>query len=195
MADEQLNGIVAVTDAQGKAEFRNLPLGLYFVMQSNEVAGYAPCKSFLVSVPFDTGDGYTYAVDASPKTEVEKLADITIKKHWNTDKTVKLPAYITVQLLRDGAVVGTATLNEKNQWQTVFYDMPESDGYSVLEVDVPKGFTATYTEKGYVFTVINTPHLIQTGQLVWPIPVLALVGLVLIGIGAVVLRKSRNGNG
>ena len=72
--------------------------------------------------------------------------------------------------------------------------MPESDAYSIIEVDVPKGFTATYSQSGYVFTVTNTASLAQTGQLIWPIPVLAMAGLCLIAVGIVVLRKTRNNN-
>ena len=73
-------------------------------------------------------------------------------------------------------------------------DMPESDVYSIVEVNVPKGFTATYSQSGYVFTVTNSASLIQTGQLIWPIPVLALAGLCLIAVGCIVLRKTRNEN-
>ena len=101
---------------------------------------------------------------------------------------------MTVQLLKDGVMVETATLNAQNNWQVTYSDMPESDAYSIVEVNVPKGFTATYSNKGYVFTVTNTASLAQTGQLIWPIPVLALAGLCLITIGAIVLRKPRNRN-
>ena len=40
--------------------------------------------------------------------------------------------------------------------------MPESDAYSIKEVDIPKGFAATYKQSGYVFTVTNTATLVQT---------------------------------
>ena len=40
---------VAVTNQQGTAVFEALPLGLYFVKQTNGVTGYAPCRSFLVT--------------------------------------------------------------------------------------------------------------------------------------------------
>ena len=92
-----------VTDSDGKAKFENLPLGLYFVKQTNTVSGYAPCRSFLVTVPYQSNDGYVYEVDASPKTESEKLTSVTIKKVWNTDKTAQIADVVTVQLLRDGA--------------------------------------------------------------------------------------------
>ena len=159
------------------------------------MAGYAPCTSFLVTVPNENTDGYVFDVNASPKTDVAKLTSITIKKVWNTDASSKVVDNVTVQLLRHGVVLETATLNSKNNWQVTYADMPESDAYSILEVNVPNGFTATYSQNGYVFTVTNSAALIQTGQLVWPIPVLAMAGLFLITMGTIILQKSRNNNG
>ena len=183
-----------VTDARGSVSFANLPLGLYFVMQTNTVAGYAPCTSFLVTVRNYDTSGYVYDVNASPKTDIVRLTDITIKKVWNTDASASEAESVTIQLLRDGVVVETAILNEQNHWQVTYTNMPESDAYSIVEVHVPKGFTATYSQNGYTFTVTNSTTLIQTGQLIWPIPVLAMAGLCLITAGAIVLRKTRNTN-
>lgn len=192
--DYSISAKKLVTDAHGNAAFTNLPLGLYFVKQTNTVAGYASCTSFLVTVPNNSADSYVYDVNASPKTDVEKLTAITIKKVWNTDASTKAADSVTVQLLRGGVVVETATLSDQNNWQVTYTDMPESDVYSIVEVNVPKGFTATYSQNGYVFTVTNSASLIQTGQLIWPIPVLALAGLCLIAVGTIVLRKLRNKN-
>lgn len=189
--DHSVSAEKHVTDAGGNVTFANLPLGLYFVQQTNTVAGYAACTPFLVTVPNQSNGGYVYDVNASPKTDVTKLADIIIKKVWNTGKTAKATDSVTVQLIKDGVVMETATLNAKNSWQITYSDMPESDAYSIVEVNIPKGFTATYNQKGYTFTVTNTASLAQTGQLVWPIPVLAMAGLCLITIGTIVLRKSR----
>lgn len=183
-----------VTDESGTVSFGELPLGLYFVRQTNTMAGYAPCTSFLVTVPNYDSEGYVYDVNASPKTDVAKLTDITIRKVWNTDASTKTADSVTVRLLKDGVVIETSVLNEQNNWQVVYTDMPESDTYSIVEVNVPKGFTVTYSQKGYVFTATNTASLIQTGQLIWPIPVLAMTGLCLIVVGTVVLRKTRDEN-
>lgn len=180
------------TDANGTAVFTELPLGLYFVRQTNTVAGYAPCTSFLVTIPNDGSEGYVYDVNASPKTDVVKRTDISIRKVWNTDASTEAAQSVTVRLMRDGAVIETAVLSEENNWQVVYTDLPESDAYSIVEVDVPNGFTATYTRNGYDFTVTNTAALIQTGQLVWPIPVLAMAGLCLIAVGTTVLRRTRD---
>ena len=148
----------------------------------------------MVTVPSKNADGYVYDVNASPKTEVARLTDITIKKVWNTDKSTEAAKSVTVQLLQNGNVVKTATLNAQNNWQVTYTDMPESDAYSVKEVDVPKGFTATVKQNGYVFTVTNTSTLIQTGQLTWPIPVLSISGMLLIAVGITLLQKKRKSN-
>lgn len=181
----------AVTDSLGTATCSGLPLGLYFVKQTNTVGGFAPCKPFLVTVPLLSDGIYHYDVEATPKTEVAKLTSITIKKVWNTDETSKVPDSVTVQLLQNGAIVKTATLNAQNQWQVTFQDMPESDEYSVQEINIPRGFTVTYAQNGYSYTVTNTAALIQTGQLTWPIPAFAIIGVVLLAVGTVILRKER----
>lgn len=183
-----------LTDHQGKAVCEDLPLGLYFVKQTGETEDFAPCASFLVTLPMKTEEGFRYDVDATPKTDVAKYIDITIQKVWNTGAAVKIPDSVTVQLLLGDTVVQTATLNEENTWQITYSDLPESDAYRIKEVNVPKGFTATYAQKEYTFTVTNTPSLAQTGQLIWPIPVFAMAGIALLVTGFAVLRKSGKAN-
>ena len=87
-----------------------------------------------MTVPGETDGGFVYDVDASPKTEVEKLTAITVKKIWNTDAATAATQSVTVHLLRNGVVVETAILNAENQWQVTYTDMPESDAYSIKEL-------------------------------------------------------------
>lgn len=183
-----------ITNIDGAAMCNGLPLGLYFIKQTGAVEGFAPCTPFLVTVPNEKDGEYLYDVNASPKTEVARLVSITIKKVWNTDKSTEAADSVTVQLLRNGNVVKTAILNMQNNWQITYADMPESDTYSIKEVNIPKGFTATYKQEDYVFTVTNTSTLIQTGQLIWPIPVLAISGMLLIAVGIILLQKKRKTN-
>jgi uncharacterized surface anchored protein len=192
--EENISSIKITTDKNGTATCKDLALGLYFIRQTGAVEGFAPCTPFMVTIPGMNADGYVYEVNASPKTEVARLTSITIKKVWNTDASTEAADSVTVQLLRNGNVVKTATLNEQNNWQVTYTGMPESDAYSIKEIDVPKGFTATYSKTGYVFTVTNTSTLIQTGQLTWPIPVLAEGGMLLIAVGIILLKKKRKTN-
>ena len=174
-----------ITDSKGIAVWKDLPLGMYFVKQT----GNAVCTSFLVTVPMETADGFVYHVDASPKTEAVRVIDLTIRKVWNTDEAKPACEHVTVQLLRNKTVVDTVTLSADNHWQVTCTDLPESDGYSIQEIHVPKGFTATYSHTGSVFTVTNTPTLVQTGQTVWTIPVFATAGMFLLLMGFAILRK------
>ena len=193
--EQSLPSVKVTTDENGTATCKELALGLYFIRQSSAVEGFAPCTPFMVTLPGTNDDGYVYEVNASPKTEVAKLMSITIKKVWNTDASTQAADSVTVQLLQNGSVVKTATLNKQNDWQVTYSGMPESDAYSIKEVNVPKGFTATYKQSGYVFTVTNTATLAQTGQLIWPIPVLAISGMLFIAAGIALLQKKRNTNG
>jgi hypothetical protein len=194
VSQRSVPSVKMTTNADGVAFCKELPIGLYFVKQTGVVEGFAPCTPFLVTIPNEKNGEYIYEVDASPKTEVAKLTSITIKKIWNTDQSTEATKNVTIQLLRNGTVVKTAHLNAQNHWQVTYADMPESDAYSVNEVDIPKGFTATVKQNGYVFTVTNTATLIQTGQLVWPIPVLAISGMLFIAIGITLLQKKRKTN-
>ena len=189
VAANSVEALKTVTDSQGTAVWTDLPLGLYFVKQTGKAEGFALCTSFLVTVPLKTEDGFVYHVDATPKTDVTELIDITVQKVWNTDESKPGTDYVTVQLLRHDMIVNTATLSDHNDWQVTYTDMPESDGYRIVEVNVPQGFTATYSRSGYLFTVTNTPVLAQTGQLIWPIPVFAMAGMIFLIIGFIILRK------
>ena len=194
VSQHSIPSVKTTTNINGTAMCAELPLGLYFIKQTGAVEGFAPCTPFLVTVPNEKDGKYLYEVNASPKTEVTRITSITIKKVWNTDKSTEAADSVTVQLLRNGNVVKTAILNMQNNWQVTYSDMPESDAYSVKEVDVPKEFTATYKQQDYVFTVTNTSTLIQTGQLIWPIPVLAGSGMLLIAVGIALLQKKRKTN-
>lgn len=194
VSQHSVPSVKMTTDTDGTAFCGELDLGLYFIKQTGAVEGFAPCTPFLVTVPSEKDGEYLYDVNASPKTEVEKLTTITIKKEWNIDNSTKAMDSVTVQLLKKGNVVKTAILDAKNDWQITYKDMPESDDYSIKEVEVPKGFTATYKQNGYYFTVTNSSNLVQTGQLIWPIPVLAVGGMLLIASGVVLLQKKRKTN-
>lgn len=178
-----------VTDDAGKAGSGELPFGMYLVKQVGSVDGLRQCAPFVVTIPVISGTDIVYAVDAMPKTELIWLTDIHIKKVWNADKTTTIPQSVTVQLLHGEDVVETVILNKANNWQATCKDLPTSDSYSIKEVNVPKGFTATYTRKDFEFTVTNTPTLAQTGQLLWPIPLLAAMGLFFLLTGFLILRK------
>ena len=189
-AKQKVNGKMLYTDKNGFVCFENLSLGLYLAVQSGSVQGYSDCSPFLVSIPAESDNEWIYDIDATPKTDIMRLVDITVKKVWNDDGKHR-PDSVTVELRNGDRVVDTVTLTEQNGWSHTWIDQTKSDAWSVKQVDVPKGYTVTYQKNGFVFTVTNTSTLIQTGQLKWPIPILAGAGLLLFVGGWILYFKGK----
>lgn len=182
----KISGISDKTDKNGFVKFNDLVLGMYLAVQTGSVADFADCTPFLVSVPLNELGDYVYDVDATPKTDVVRLVDVSVKIVWN-DNGNEHPKSVTVQLIKGGKVIDTVDLSDANKWCYVWTDMPGSDSYSVKIINIPKGYTPTYKQDGLEFTVINTSKLIQTGQLNWPVPLMAGSGLLLFVIGWVIV--------
>lgn len=182
----KISGVSAKTDENGFVRFNDLALGMYLAVQTGSVAGFADCTPFLISVPLNESGSFVYDVDATPKTDVVRLVDVAVKKVWN-DNGKEHPTSVTVQLIKGDKVIETVELNEANKWSYKWTDIPDSDSYSVQEINIPKDYTATYWQNGFEFTVTNTSTLIKTGQLNWPVPLMAGLGLLLFVIGWIVV--------
>lgn len=119
--------------------------------------------------------------------------EITVVKKWVDDAKGR-PDSITVQLLENGKVAETVTLNEFNKWTHTWGVLSGESEWDVKEANVPKGYTASYETNGTVVTITNTEKLIQTGQLNWPIVVFAGLGVVVLAAGLLLIFKKREGN-
>jgi hypothetical protein len=133
------------------------------------------------------------------------------------------PTEISVTLYRNGEEYDTVVLNAQNSWKHTWSVLDDDSRWQLVEKNVPTNYTVTSVQDGKAFVVTNTykeeqtvtppptvtpaqpspapsatptpsqPKLPQTGQLWWPISLLALCGLVLILIG-VKLRNKGSGN-
>lgn len=133
-----------------------------------------------------------YEVTPDPEVEYTKL---TVKKVWS-DNGKNRPSSVTVQL-RDGEEkVDTVTLGDWNDWSYTWSDLEDDSDHDwkVREIDIPKGYKASYSRKGDVVTIRNTESLIQTGQLNWPVPVLTAAGLLLLAAGIWLGRRRKENN-
>lgn len=197
-AAQKLTGTVRSADAAGAVRFENLELGLYLLVQTGTSKGSYATDPFLVSVPMTSEDGtaWVYDVEASPKAAVYALTDVAVRKVWNDGSAVSSrPESITVELYDDGTLVDTAKITAANGWTHTWREMKKGDSYSVKELEV-QGYTASYTQDGDTFTITNTSTaaLVQTGQLNWPIPLLAGCGVALFAAGwALVNLKKKKG--
>lgn len=198
------------TDANGTVKFENLPLGLYLVVQTGSVKGFSDCAPFLAAAPYYDANqnGWLYDVDATPKADIIRQMDLTVKKLWNDDGKNR-PSSVTIELCQGDTVKDTVVLDSSNSWTYTWVDLEKRDDWSVKEINVPKHYTATYKQNDTLYTVTNTKNvesssgggsssntgkLIQTGQLNWPVPFLACAGLLLFAAGwaLVFLKKEKD---
>ncbi len=182
-------GIVGVSKElceDGSVTFEGLPLGLYLVVETAVSSQGSVMSPFLVGVPGVGADGSpVYHVDATPKVEAYELIDVTVRKVWNDggDEESR-PDFVDVVLYDGDKAVDEARLSDENKWIYTWTGLPKSYDYRVEEeLERTAGYVASVSQNGYTFTVTNTPKLVQSGQLNWPIPVLAVCGLLLFAAG------------
>lgn len=99
---EKKYGNEVKTDASGVAEFKNLPLGIYLVVETTSPAIVTgPCDPFLISVPMTTdGDDWLYNVHVYPKNSTA-VGGVSLVKTGKDD--AKLQGVTFVLQKQDGA--------------------------------------------------------------------------------------------
>lgn len=197
----QVQGYSAQADQNGYVTFSGLSAGAYLVMQTEAVEGYLPVAPFLVSLPMYSSESgsWIYSIDAAPK--VQRLSadpvSVTVIKKWQ-DNNKNRPNSLTVHLLQEGKVVDTVVITAEDDWTYTWNDLDAYYSWRVEEV-VPEGYQAEYSVYKNTTTITNKASwyvppadvLIQTGQLNWPVPVLASAGLFLLLLGCILLRRGK----
>ena len=181
---------INLTNEFGIVKFDNLDLGLYLVKQTNKVEGYSNIDPFLVAIPKEIDNKWTYEISALPKTDIIRLMDIVVEKKWDliNDNT---PDKVTVQLLKKDEIIDTITLNKENNWTYTWKQIEASDEYSVKEINIPVGYTAAYRQVENKFIITNTKTLVQTGQNIFLIEFLLVSGLIFITIGLIYNKRNK----
>ncbi len=198
LSENEIAGISRTIGADGKVFFTSLSAGLYLIVQTGSSEGWYDISPFLISVPMTNEDGteWIYDIEASPKAErvpeVSTPVDLTVTKKWS-DTGKNRPSSVTVQLYHNDVNVENIVLSDANNWTYTWKDLDGKYTWQVREINVPKGYTASYVISGSRVTITNTSTLIQTGQLFWPIPVLAAAGMLCIIVGWRLLKKKRSG--
>ena len=183
--NEDSIGIVDYTNENGNVTFTDLPLGLYLIKQTNKVDGYSTIDSFIAHIPVTIDNSWTYDIVSNPKTEIIRLMDVIVEKKWDIQNSKSTPISIIIQLLKGEEVIDEVTLSEENKWTHTWFQIEESDEYSVREKVVPEGYTVTYRQEGNTFVVTNIRTLVDTGQNHISSIILGSLGLILIVIGVI----------
>lgn len=204
----------ASSGAQGEVTFGELQTGLYLVVtdlwrQGRKRIAFDP---FLISLPsLNEEDAWVYDVQAFPKGESYQTSGpggddkITyqVVKHWeDADQDAHRPKNVTVEIRKDGEWYSTQTLSSENSWAYTWRARDDGSTWWVVERDVPDAYQVQVSRDGTMLTVTNRytgpgspgqepgDKLPQTGQLWWPVPLMAAAGLVLFGAGwAMCIRK------
>jgi hypothetical protein len=82
-----------------------------------------------------------------------------------------------------------------------WYDLPADHVWRVTEVNIPKDYTMTVERDGKTFVIRNTYRnkppggTWDTGQLWWPVPLMAAAGVAFLVIGRTQRRRRDEGGG
>lgn len=209
-----LNEITAdfegVTDGEGTLSFTELRKGMYLLRggshrQNGKIYTVKPVVIFIPAWD-EAEESWVYDITLSPKWESAPDVDEPgfvrreVLKVWRDGEGEQRPNEVTVHLLRNGELYDSVTLSAANGWSHVWDTLEDKYVWTLTE-DVPEGYTVTVTQEGVTFVVTNTkpytppppppppPDIPQTGQLWWPVPIMAIAGLVLFVAGFVRNRK------
>jgi len=119
---------------------------------------------------------------------------LTVKKTWSgdEDKIKNRPDSVSATLYNGDSAVETVILGDWNNWEYTWTELSPEGDWSVVEVNIPEGYTPAYSTDGDTTTITNVAKLIQTGQMNWPIPVLCGFGFMMVLIGtAMILRRRK----
>ena len=150
-----------VTDSEGKVKFEGIEKGLYLVSgvvaeKNNRVYTFFDSMIFMPAV---SENGNSYDVSIKPKSVEITLAEKTfsVVKLWQDEgNSNNRPENVTVDIVKDGIVMETVKLNSKNNWRYTFKTADVKSKWSVVEKNVPAGYTVTVTEKETSFVIVNT---------------------------------------
>lgn len=184
-----LKSISKKSDNKGNVVFEGLDLGLYLVVQSNDIDNYSKIKPFLLKIPTVSDKVWTYSISATPKIEIKDFIDLTVKKEWNVLDDSSIPDSVKVELLFNGEVLDEVKLNAENNWEYIWKHLENSDNYTIREIEIPEGFTATYRKDNNRIIITNTLRLAQTGDMPWIYEILGLIGIIIIMLGILLGKR------
>ena len=178
-------GTTKTVDADGNAAFEDLELGLYLIVQSKASNGYAPIKPFLVSLPMAENGKWNYEVDASPKVggytpvnpDTPPVPPTPVPDKPGTPEQPTEPTNPDTPKNPDGPDSPVSPGSPDSPVAPGNPDNPAAPGK-------PDNPALAGRPDGAVMN-----GLPQTGQLNWPVPVLAVSGVLLFAAGWVLNKK------
>ena len=156
----------SVTNADGQAKFETLKTGMYLATVSQIEANdmYYLFDSALIAVPGLGSDGcWQYQVSVNAKGEAlppigpDEKTEFRVLKLWRGDEDRNdRPKSIEVEIFCNGNSYKTVILSEENHWAYSWSANNDGSKWTVVERNVPQGYTMTVEERGSSFVLTNT---------------------------------------
>lgn len=149
------------SDVNGELIFDNLIPGVYLVVPSGISPEYFVPAPFVINIPLFDEDSknWIYDINATPKmliyksTVPDQLTYLSVTKEWNTDE--ENPEAVSISLLRDFIEVERITLDKSNNWRYRWDNLSSHHSWTVVENDVPDGYTVSYATTMNTVTITN----------------------------------------
>ena len=155
-----------VTNEDGQVSFETLETGMYLaiVSQAEQDDLHYRFDSALIALPGLGPDGrWQYQVSVNAKGEVlppvdpDEEVELKVLKLWRGDEgRTERPKSIEVEIFRDGSSYKTVILSEENHWAYTWTAKDDGSSWTVVERNVPQGYTVTVEERQSTFVLTNT---------------------------------------
>ena len=156
----------AVTNEDGQVSFETLETGMYLaiVSQAEQDDLHYRFDSALIALPGLGPDGrWQYQVSVNAKGEVlppvdpDEEVELKVLKLWRGDEgRTERPKSIEVEIFRDGSSYKTVILSEENHWAYTWTAKDDGSSWTVVERNIPQGYTVTVEERQSTFVLTNT---------------------------------------
>lgn len=153
----------AVTNADGLVDFEALKTGMYLAAVSTQELQYR-FDSALIALPGLGADGrweYQVSVNAKgealPPVDSDEETELKVVKLWRGDENQNVrPESIEVEIFCNGVSRETVLLSEENHWAYTWSAKDDGSSWTVIERNVPQGYTMTVEERQGTFVLTNT---------------------------------------
>ena len=156
----------SVTNEAGEVRFGPLKTGMYFTIVGQAELDDLLCQfdPALIALPGLGADGcWQYQVSVNAKGEVlppvnpDEEIELKVLKLWRGDENRNnRPESIEVEIFCDGISYITVILSEENHWTYSWSAMDDGSNWTVVERNVPQGYTVTVEENQTTFVLTNT---------------------------------------
>ena len=205
---------VEKTDSMGMVCFENLKPGLYLATVGTVTHNGLTCffDSSLISLPGLDMDGHwQYQLSAASKSEIIPPSyteiELSVLKLWKGNEgRNRRPESVEVEIFQDSVSYKNIVLSQDNNWSYSWMVKDDGSNWTVIERNIPSGYTMTVEKHNNSFVLINTykpqnpdgpsnaPQTGDTSNIMLYVILMIVSGSMLIVLGIIGKRNSYDKN-